>query len=238
MNHYLEELKNKNSQFSLRALAKKLKMNPGGLSLLLNGKRPFTDRMVEKICDELLLSPEQREKIFLADPDGEPARILQQSLFETLSNWVHDAYLSLIQVKNYKNNPQWICRKLGISRTELDRVVQNLLNLNLIKIEDGRSVPTTQGTQVFAIGNTTAALKKLQYEANVLSRIALENEDIQKRYHGTNTLTLDPDKMEEAKKYIREFRKRFCVSHNSIDENSRVYQLNVSLYPIDQEVGS
>ncbi len=205
---------------------------------MLNGKRPFTDRMIEKICDELLLSPEQREKIFLADPDGEPARILQQSLFETLSNWVHDAYLSLIQVKNYKNNPQWICRKLGISRKELDRVVQNLLNLNLIKIENGRAIPTTHGTQVFAIGNTTAALKKLQYEANILSRIALENEDIQRRYHGTNTLTLDPDKMEEAKKYIREFRKRFCVSQNSVDENSRVYQLNVSLYPIDQEVGS
>ena len=238
MNRYLEELQNKNSRFSLRAMAKKLNMNPGGLSLLLNGKRPFSDRMIEKICFELCLSPDQVEKIFYSDPQGEPARILQQSLFETLSNWVHDAFLSLIQVKGYRNDPNWICKKLGISRKELDRVVSNLKTIGLIELKGGRYVPTSQGTQVYATGNTTAALKKLQLEANVLSRIALEYEDIRRRYHGTNTLTIDPDKMEEAKKYIREFRKRFCVSHNSVDENSRVYQLNVSLYPIDKEVSS
>ncbi len=213
-------------------------MNPGGLSLLMNGKREFSEKMIDKICDELCLSPEQREKIFLADPEAEPARVLQQSIFETLSNWVHDAYLSLIQVHNYNNCPHWICKKLGISRKELDRVIENLTKLELIQLENGRYRPTTHGTQVFAAGNTTAALKKLQMEANVLSRIALENEDIRRRYHATNTLTIDPDKLEEAKKYIREFRERFCSSQNSLDDKTRVYQLNVSLYPIDQEMSS
>lgn len=235
LSDHFESLQRKNPNFSLRAFAKKLKMNPGALSLLLNGKRRFTDKMIERICDELCLSPTERRKIFSPYKDEKQAEILEQSLFESLSNWAHDAFLSLVQTKEFRNDPIWIANKLGVSQRELQKVIQNLMNLGLLKVDEGKYVPATPGTQVFVESNTTSALKKLQLDANALSRLALENEPVDRRYHGTNTLTVDPDKIDEAKAYIREFRNRFCTSNDWKGRRARVYQLNVSFYPIDQE---
>ena len=179
-----------------------------------------------------------KKKIFSPYKEQVETEILEQSTFESISNWVHDAFLTLIKTKEFKNEPQWICRRLGVSPTELSKVIQNLLNIGLIKVENGQYVAENSGTDVYVDQSTTAALKKLQLDANILSRLALENEPVEKRYHGINTLAIDPDKMDEAKKAIREFRQKFCVNTNWNGRRARVYQLNVSFYPVDQDVPS
>ena len=236
LNQFFEKAKNSNRNYSLRAFAKKLKINPGVLSQLLKGKRKFTEKTIEKICDELFLSPSERANIL--DPSAENhqnAMILEQSMFETLSNWAHDAFLSLVQTKSFQHDIQWISKKLGITRSETRKIINNLLKVGLLNIVDEKYVTASPGTQVFVETNTTSALKKLQLDANTLSRIALENEPVDKRFHGTNTIAIDPKHMEEAKEYIREFRRRYCTGVNWNGNRARVYQLNVSFYPIDQE---
>ena len=236
LNDYFSEVQEKNPRFSLRAFAKRLKLSPGALSQMLNGKRNLSEKMIIRICDELCISPEERETIFLSANSEAITVALEQSVFETLSSWTHDAYLSLLKIHSGKKNDLWYCKRIGISKEQLERVIENLLAVGLIKRVSGELVVCNESTQVFAKKKTSPALKKLQLEANSLSRMAIEQEDIQRRYHAINTLTIDPEKMDEAKEFLREFRRKFCSQSVSSIASSRVYQLNVSLYPVDQEL--
>ncbi|MCJ8275860.1 MAG: TIGR02147 family protein [Bdellovibrionales bacterium] len=237
INSHIQKAKSSNPSYSMRAFAKKVKMNPGVVSQLLSGKRKFSTKTIDKICDELFLSPTQRMEILEKSEDQKgKVKILEQSVFETMSNWSYDAFLALIQTKSFRMDLPWISKRLGVSPKNVRDMISNLLELGLIKIENERYVPATPSTQIFVGGNTTAALKKLQMDANALSRVALENEHISRRFHGTDTLAIDPRKMEEAKAYIREFRKKFCINSESNGDHARIYQLNISFYPIDQDV--
>ncbi len=141
----------------------------------------------------------------------------------------------MIQTSECRHDINWLAYKLGINTTEVEKIITNLTNIDLIKFENGQYKVKSSGTQIHVDHKTTQALKKLQFEANLLSRMSLENESIEKRFHGTNTLTIDPNKITEAKEFIREFRRRFCKSLDWKGHQARVYQLNISLYPLDME---
>ena len=54
----LDELREKNNQFSLRAFARILKVSPASLSEFLNGKRVLSPKMLKKLAENLCLPPE------------------------------------------------------------------------------------------------------------------------------------------------------------------------------------
>lgn len=59
MRTYLLNIKDRNPSFSLRSLAKKLQINPGGLSLFLNSKKDFSLEILEKIMTLVIDDPNE-----------------------------------------------------------------------------------------------------------------------------------------------------------------------------------
>ena len=57
--------------YSLRKFSKDLEMNPGQLSLLLNGKKIFTERMIRRLCKQLHISDFEVEEKFLSVEENE-----------------------------------------------------------------------------------------------------------------------------------------------------------------------
>jgi transcriptional regulator with XRE-family HTH domain len=74
----LSELQNQNPRFSLRAFARRIGMNPGGLSALLNGKRSVSIKIAQRISERLMLDPQERATLLAA--------FQKQALGEPLQN--------------------------------------------------------------------------------------------------------------------------------------------------------
>ena len=78
---------------------------------------------------------------------------------------------------------------------------------------------------------TQAALVKWQKELREKAIQSLLTDPIEKRSMTSITMAIDPDKLSEARKYIDEFQEKLA-SHLESDEKKQVYQLTVSLFPI------
>lgn len=59
----LDLRKQKNKNYSLRALARDIKVSPSTLSKIINGKYEISDKMLENIIDNLNIHPEKKQKI-------------------------------------------------------------------------------------------------------------------------------------------------------------------------------
>ncbi|MEM7646854.1 MAG: TIGR02147 family protein [Pseudomonadota bacterium] len=235
LNDYFSDSKKRDEGLTLRSFAKKLEINPGNLSALMTGRRAFTKSRIEYICERLDITESEKVDIFTPKQTEIDRRELDRSFAEKASNWTYYALLEIIQLKNFVFNPQRVARRLGINRESLTGMLRNMIQVGLVvPTEDGYK-PVNKGTQIFAKKTTSQALRRLMLAANRLSRMALENDPIEKRYHAVNTLAIDPRKMEEAKAHLREFREKFCTTMKWSGENAKIYQLNLSFYCLDQD---
>ena len=115
----LTEFQLKNTAFSLRAFSNRLGMSPGAISQILNGKRSVSKKIAQKICDKLLLDPQEKSEIVGLFPEIkkeilnntalEPNYLqLQSDQFRVISDWYYLAILSLIKIRGFKKKPKWI----------------------------------------------------------------------------------------------------------------------------------
>ena len=231
---YFESKKEKDPSFSFRTLANQLEINSGNLSALISGRRNFTENRISKFCELLGLSEIERHSIFDENRFIRDSKELAKNQVESVSKWTHYAFLEMIQEKQFKYDARAISDRLGVSTLELQGVIETLLDSKLIQSVNGRFIPANLGTQVYASKTTSRSLKRLMISANSLSRISLENDPIERRYHAVNTLAIRPGQIEEAKKYLRKFREKFCRDLKWSGKNSEIYQLNLSFYSIEQ----
>ena len=140
----LTEFQLKNTAFSLRAFSNRLGMSPGAVSQILNGKRFVSKKIAQKICDKLLLDPQEKSEIVGLFPEQkkellnntalEPNYLqLQSDQFRVISDWYYLAILSLMKTRGFKQSPQWISKRLGISQKEAKEAMTRLKRLGLIE---------------------------------------------------------------------------------------------------------
>ena len=58
------DLQSANPRYSLRSFSRKVGLNPGALSGILNGKRNASSKLVQRIAERLLLDPQERSELF------------------------------------------------------------------------------------------------------------------------------------------------------------------------------
>jgi plasmid maintenance system antidote protein VapI len=63
------EYQGKNESFSVRALAKKLGMQPGATNEILKGERRVSRRIAERIAERLMLDPTERQDLLKEFPE-------------------------------------------------------------------------------------------------------------------------------------------------------------------------
>ena len=101
----LTNAKIKNPSFSLRAFAKKLKINPSALSEILNGKRVISESLARRLVDNLALDPKEKQSVLsLFDQTANSGETIDDNYlelsvdhFKTISEWYHFAILSLME---------------------------------------------------------------------------------------------------------------------------------------------
>jgi len=242
----------------MRAYARDLGMSQTLLSLVLSGRRPLTLKQAHKIAALLQLNSHQ-QKTFLdstlqALPEN--AKITQKiklakdrvdssfmakdvdvEKFHLIANWYHFAIMDLTTTAEFQSNQVWIAERLGITKLEVEAALERLSLLGLLTQVKGvwkkpslhLKVPTHE---------SKAAIRAFHNQMIEKARDELKKTDVgsfQKRSITGTSMAIDVTKLEDAKKFIREFEEEF-VRRFTTGVPSEVYQLNVQLFPLTQKL--
>lgn len=224
----------KNSQYSMRAYSRKVGITQSAISEILSGKRKITTKMGIKILSGLGVSPDTFQRIVsrMQDKKSENREFkpLDVDTFHLVSDWHYFALLSLAETKDFKSSADWIAKRLGISKVKAEEALERLTRLGMIE-NDEEGIKATGVQYQVDPGIATPALKKAQRQNLEIATKALETTKYEERDFTAMTLCFDPDRMNEAKALIKEFRKQFSdIMENG--EKKEVYKLCVQLFPL------
>lgn len=226
----------KNASYSLRAFAKSLDMDASTLSQILSGKRKLSKKSVTAICDKLTVSQKELinfgmvNKNLLADED-----FLQLSAdtFSAIADWYHYAILELTFVTNFKSDAKWISRKLSITTEEAKSAIERLKRLALLHEENGFLKKTSKMLTNNGVINTSGAHKELQRQIINKALESIDNTPAAEKNITSMTMAIDVTKLDQAKALIAKFRREMSELMET-DDQTRVYNLAVQLYPISK----
>jgi uncharacterized protein (TIGR02147 family) len=155
---------------------------------------------------------------------------LTTDAFHALADWHHFAILSLMDTASFKPEAKWIARRLGISVIEARTGIDRLKRLDLIT-EKGGKLKRTAAHLTTTHDVSSAALKLSHHQALEQADRALEDVALELRDITSMTMAIDVGKIQEAKKLIKDFRRKLSVYLES-GKRTEVYNLNVQLIPL------
>ena len=245
----------RNSRYSLRAFARFLKIEPGVLSMIFAEKRIPSKQFAEKIPRLLSMTnpaghafqrsiAEMRRQTKFGQlnqqfegqhPLGKmTAREVLPEEFEEIAPWYHYATLELTFVDGFVGTVEWIAKRLALKKLDVSRAIERLKARGLLTAQNGTLVKTDPMVATAKKNQTSAAHRARQKQCLEFSIQSLENVPLEQRNHTAMTMAIDPEKLPEAKKMIQEFSRSLC-SFLETGKRKRVYELSVSLFPLDRE---
>jgi len=243
----LAEHQSKNPAFSLRAFSRQLQMTPATVSRVLNGKRGISLKLAQKLCDALLLDPQERTEILdaygvnrrlkraLASGEGtQPAYSqLDTDHFKAISDWQHFAILSLMKLPEFQNDNDWIAARLGVSISDAQKSLETLKRLGIVKVSDDGALVRSEQRYRTSDDVVSLSLRKAHAQGLELARRSLEADPLSRRDFTSITLAMNNAQMARAKEIIRAFHDEFAAAiEGDSSPPDSVYRLCVQLFPL------
>lgn len=235
--------KQRRSQYSERAFARDLELSSGFISLLFNRKRSLSPRTGLKIVKKLRWSELKTERFldsvqkaqFFTQKKNDvqkkereiiPDYEVEMDRFRLISNTHHFSILELIQTRKIKSVDQ-IIKKLKLQKTECEVVLSRLIRLNLIQF-DGKCYTCAKSNRRIN-GAPSEAIRQYHHQVLELAIDSIESQSFEQRDLKSLTLSLDPQKIKQAKKTLSKFFTDFNKKFGN-QENGEIYQLNMQLF--------
>lgn len=233
-----------NPQYSLRAYARDLDVHPGTLAKVIKGERPLPIKFSKNVINKLKLGPRDRTLFMESllrrktnidqikiDP-LDTRHIVDESNYKVIAEWEHFIVTDLFDLPDFKATTEDIAKRLSITQTRAEVVVDNLLTSGLLsKNEEGKlhrvhtSVRTTEDIK-------SQALKESHNETLKLGMKKLEEIEVEFRDFSSSAMAIDLDQLLEAKTIIREFRQKMAALLRDGKKKTDVYQLAIQFYPV------
>jgi uncharacterized protein (TIGR02147 family) len=250
----------RNPSFSLRAFARDLGVSHTYLSLVLNKKKALSMGKLLEFSQILGMNSEQTQ-LFLRAAQSErgeratrlaserPARAVNNEGFDiqyfefeneknrVLQDWYHLPVLDLTLTSDFKSDPKWMAKRLGISTEQVRSAIDRLKRLGLLEEKDG-ILKKTHTFLEFSSKKSARVARTYHQEMIQKAIQTLEHasdEDVARRDVYTVTIPADPSKLPEAKKRIEKFRRslwKFLASGNQTE----LYQFNLQLIPLTSPI--
>ncbi len=229
----------KNQAYSLRAFSRSLGMDSSTVSAIMNGKRQISLKLARKLIDGLQITdPNQAQTLIVqtlaedAAPTAEYAELaLEQA--EAIASWEHFAILAVLELKGFSGRDRAISERLNIPLGIVWECLGRLEKLGLVSkrrtgwVLTGKNMST--GQQVPS-GSLREALRQ-----NINKALeSLDQDPIELRDISGMTMAISKERLDEARKMIKEFRRRMATYLETGPTNA-VYRLNVQLFPLSKE---
>ena len=251
----LEHRRQKNPAYSLRAFARSLDVPAPKLSQIMRGLCGLSSQSATRLAEKLKLdkndtyyfvtlveAEHSRSEItrdmakFVADGlRAERYDEISLEKFRIIAEWHFFALLELTEVKGFKSTPEWIAKRLGITVDKAKEAIELLLDHGLLKYaKGGKRLVQTQAQLATPSGVPSQSIRR--HHTQILSKAidSLEMVDIKERDFAAVTMSVDSSKIEEAKKAILQFRRKFCQDQQKASSKDRVYTLAIQFFPLDQ----
>ena len=236
----LDELKTKNSSFSLRAFSRLLGVSPASLSEFLNGKRVLSQKMIIKMADRLCLSPDEFTQLndkLVRDKNGVEHEIpnrktiqVQNDQYFLVADWHYYAILCLAETEDFKSDSTWIADRLKTTQPKVSKALERLLRIGLLEYDKDGNLKYQDVTIVTSEDTPNTSIKKRHSETLEAAKDSLFTDDVMLRDMSAATLAIDPKKLPEAKKMIREFQDKLFAFLES-GEKTEVYEVSMQIFP-------
>jgi len=218
--------KQKNPSYSLRAFADRLDIPVSALSEILSGKRGLTRKMSLRVIKGLGLNP-----LEFSEENIKNVELIDLDYFKVISDWYYFAILSLAEIDGFLAEPNWVAKRLNISKSQAKVALERLLKLNLLKLKKNGQVVATGNQLKTPTEIVNISLKNHTSQSLDLAKESLFRDPIDLRDFSTITMSIDTDKISEAKKMIKMFRKRLSKKLET-NRKKEVYKLAIQLFPL------
>ncbi|HXH30051.1 MAG TPA: TIGR02147 family protein [Bacteriovoracaceae bacterium] len=245
--------KERNPLYSLRSFARDLNLSPSRLSEVLNNKGDLSSQSIMDIGARLGIAREEllaiKATLDLKKATTAEHKALAQSYldnytyqnkfvqlsedtFRILADWYHFAILSAMELNYYDGSAHFLSRALRLESGIIQQALDRMLEHKMISLNGQKYYPTGE---IFSTSNDveSKALKEAHKQNMDLVKLCLDEVKVELRDITSATICIDVDKLPEAKKMIKEFRRglsRFLES----GKKSAVYNINIQLHPLSE----
>jgi uncharacterized protein (TIGR02147 family) len=245
--------------FSHRAFALRAGLSsPNYLKLVMDGKRPITEKSLSSFLRGLKLSGNQAEyfrllvslkesrdekdKTALVEKilkmrvkhSGNPAQ-LDKDRWEVLRHWHHWAIREFVLLKDFSPDPAWIAARLGrkVTPAQAAESLDLLLRLEFLVKEGGsyrQSDPMITTTDEIS----NLIIRHLHRQFVEQGLVSLFHDPVETREINGLTLALRDDQVPVFKKLLKEFRRELNrqFSDKGKPEADHVYHFETMLFPV------
>jgi len=255
---FFEESKKLNHNFSHRYLAAKLGIAmPNLILLVMRGKRKMSTVLTARLSRFLRLK--KREAIYFESMVGFmqaktheqrntffqhmlklrrdlTTKKIEEGQYEYFSNWYNPVIRELVTYPDFRGNYTWLANKMHphITPGQAKASVQLLLRLGLVK-RSGRHY--RQLDPIISTGPEVCSLAVVNFHRAVAFLAASSYDRTPKDEHNITgcTVNLSKETFNHTVTEISEFRRRALAIGDNANKSTRVYQLNVQLFPVSNK---
>lgn len=243
-----------NTEYSLRAFARDLKMAPSQLSRVLKGQRNLSVEKASLIVEHMGTAPSE-QAVFLSlvemataknDESKERAKeklmgalhqgegfVLPLQEFGLISDWYHLAVFEMLGLDSSLTVAQ-LAKKLGLSSSQAGYSVELLLRLGLLKEEKGRYLPTHKKISIGA-DVSSRTIKKYHRQNIEKALTSIEEQSTEERHLSSKTFAVAKKNVPKLKIIIEEFKERVSTLLQEEKRKDSLYQLNIQLFQLDRK---
>lgn len=243
-----------NPAYSMRSFARDLDLSPSRLSEVLNDKGHLSASTLLEVGARLGIPKNevlamQAAQSYKTAPENSPIKIsarkflesfqyqgqfsqLTEETYRILADWYHFAILSAMELDKYDGSIKFLARVLRLSEETVTDALRRMANQGMVTEKDG----TYQATgEIFTTSNdvSSEALRTSHRQNFDLAKDSLDEVNVLLRDITSATICIDIDKLPEAKKMIKEFRRNLCHFLES-GKKDAVYNFNIQLHPISE----
>jgi uncharacterized protein (TIGR02147 family) len=257
----LSRRKMHNHQYSLRTFAKTIGVSVAFLSKILKGEKDLSIqtavRVAEKLgynavetaqfCQAVQLSKTDDPKLKSAlmnrfgaavDQDAD-YHLIDLSGFQIISDWHHLAILELSSCRMSRKagpfNATYVASRLGISKDDAASALQRLVRAGLLEKNLGQWVKTKKLLSASS-ELPSRAIRNFHLQMIEKAKNSIDGQPISLRDISAITVPISLDKLDLARREIKNFRRRMMKVLES-SKATEVYQLNVQLFSLTEPSG-
>ena len=225
----LQRRQSRNAGYSLRALARDLKLPRTTISAVINGKRRLSKGSIAQLTARLSLDESELARL-LRESQSEwfetksenNRRTLEDEEFKLMSSWHYYAILNLARMNDNRAAARWISQRLGLPTKPCREALTLLCKLKLIEIQDGRMIRTASLLQ--SKRDIPSRYVREQHRQFLeLAAQSLDHVDVAMRDISTVTMAICRSRLPQAKTMLLKFRRKLADFLTENGEPDAVY---------------
>ncbi len=248
----------KNNRYSLRAWARQLGYeNPSFLSHILKRKRKLKINITEKFASNLQLSDEgkryfellvllqnsstmEEKKIYLdlieslRPKTNRIPKTLNIEAFRFISDWYHTAILEMVELREFKNDPEYISKRLSgnISVHNIKKAIIRLLKLKLLEETPSRKLKRTKGNPVIIESYIPSeALRYFHKQMIEKAHAAIEEQSLKERDIRGSMISIHMNDYSKIQAIIKKAHSDI-VKYSSDGNGDEIYHFNTQFFKV------